>query len=163
MTLLIIEDDALFSELVTLTLDARDIMVASTMSQALSMIALRQPDFVVLDLSLPDSNSEHTMSLIREIKRRTKGAIVAVITGDSRPETRRSALESGADHFIEKGNGEKFVRELAARFALAKKQPCANRETVEEIERYVHGMTQTPFSAPPFPTRLLAQIAPMLR
>jgi len=154
MILLIIGDDELFQEMVQLALNAPTVMVAGTMRQGLDMMLLQRPDYIVLDLGVPESIAKETMEMIPKLKAASGGASLTVVTGYRTPEIEQRARECGADHFLPKEPGDEFVRNLAAQYS--KVEPCASRETVEEIEKRVAMMTG---SHVPFAVQLSKKIA----
>jgi ActR/RegA family two-component response regulator len=167
MSYLIVDDDLLYAQLVADAIGAKGVRIAGSMREAIDMIDRRPPNYVLLDLSLPDSRPERTMALINDIKTRARGATVIVITGYGSSTFKLSAIELGADMFIEKGSGDKFFKELVARLSRGRAGPCASRETVEKIEQTVASMTGTELTPPPLSmrhtVRFLSEMAPLLR
>lgn len=137
---LVVEDEPMFAELIALALGV-EVVVAHSMSKAMALIDRNYVKCVVLDLSLPDSNPSQTMAKIREIKERSRGASVIVLTVSDWPEIKRRSCECGADGFVAKGTGSAFFNELTAKLKEPSSRPCAYRETVERIEQKVAAMT----------------------
>ncbi len=81
MSVLIIEDDRPFVELLRHWLGERKIRIAESLAAAKQMISSETPKFLVVDLSLPDSTAMQTLSRIRELRNEAKDAVVIVITG----------------------------------------------------------------------------------
>ncbi len=145
MSMLIIEDDDIFLELMRKTLGLRNVRVARTMSEALALIDERSPEVIILDLSLPDSPLEKTLERIKELKTRSKDATLIVITGH--PDINKlqaSAKNDGAFAVLSKDNG--FFNSLSdALVSTGKiKVSCAGEETVMQIERVVEKLVQPP-------------------
>lgn len=103
LRLLSIEDDVVASELLeaqlaTSFLDCR-IEHASTMSQALELLATRPFDVVLLDLMLPDSHGLDGLELLRmEVE-----VPIVVVTADADEEKALAALSKGAQDYLFKG------------------------------------------------------------
>ncbi len=94
-----------------------------------------------MDLSLPDSVAAETMVKIRELKAKSDGATIVVISADGSDETRSLAKFCGADLFFEKSHGSAFFNELAQAFSAGRDEPCASVELVKQIESLVAKMT----------------------
>lgn len=142
MSLLIVEDDEAFVHLMQETLGLRDIRIARTLSEAMSMIDTKSPEVVVLDLTLPDSPIVQTLERIEEIKRRSQNATLIVITGH--PDISKledTAIKGGANFVLSKDKG--FFSALSAALVSTKRYraPCASQPTVERIEEVVRKMT----------------------
>lgn len=67
---------------------------------ALQRVAQRLPDLIFMDIRLPGRNG---LALTRIIKSAYVHPMICVITSFDLPEYRDAALQSGADHFILKG------------------------------------------------------------
>lgn len=142
MSMLIIEDDDLFLELMRKTLGLHDVRVARTMAEALAMIDVHSPEVILLDLSLPDSPLEKTLAQIEELKRRSKNATLIVITGHPDISTvHDTATKGGANFVLSKDKG--FFTSLSDALISTRKftAPCASEETVEKIENAVRKLT----------------------
>lgn len=62
--------------------------------------AQHQPDFVLLDLSMPDMDG---MSALPEIRAQCPGAVIVVLSGFAADAVADEALERGADAYVRKG------------------------------------------------------------
>ena len=62
-------------------------------------IHMLQPDVIVLDLHLPDSDG---VNLCDQVKRTSPEIKVIVFTAADHPETRRRAFDAGASAFVDK-------------------------------------------------------------
>lgn len=108
MKLLVIEDHPAVIEVIRAAFRSTDIIhSAHTLGEGLSRLEHELYDSVLLDLYLPDSPIERTVTRIREIRRRAPNTRLLVISGYPRPR----GVE-GADAFIPKGSN--FVNELWA-------------------------------------------------
>jgi DNA-binding response OmpR family regulator len=142
VSVLIIEDDQPFVELLRHWVGGREIRVAPTLEAARRMIAEAAPKFMILDLGLPDSTTVQTLARIRELKRQACDATVIVITGH--PDTRERALTEGADRFLHKDEkGDGFFSAISSALVEGGATPkCAAEPTVAEVERTVQRMVQ---------------------
>ncbi len=163
-SVLIIEDDYWFAKLFAEAANTQDVRIAGSMAEALDMLAEKSPNYVLLDLSLPDSPPAQTMDLIRSIKHRAGGATLIVITGDNKPETRVRAIQSGADSFLLKGSGDAFIQDMLerVRHGANPRTPCTGREIVEKIEDVVGDMLGLPINLPRQTVRIMMRVKPLL-
>lgn len=91
------------------------VLTAATGTQAVDLAATRPPDLVVLDLWLPDLDGV-------EVVRRLRGWLdvpILILSGDADEERKVSALDSGADDFLQKPFG---FSELTARLRALKRR-----------------------------------------
>lgn len=105
MKVLIVEDQAPVSDMLRRYVEpiAREVVVASTMDEALHAIETRPPfDLITLDLNLPDSTTLESVARIKEIHDKNDGGFVVVITGMLGVEARKQVEEAGADGFFQK-------------------------------------------------------------
>ena len=96
------------------------VLVAATGTEALDAAAARAPDLVVLDLRLPDLDGV-------EVVRRLRGWLdvpVLILSGDADEERKVSALDSGADDFLQKPFG---FSELSARLRALQRRSVRDR------------------------------------
>lgn len=136
VSVLIVEDDQPFIEILRHWLGEGPIRVARTLAEAAEMIAASAPRVVLLDLSLPDSCAANTLAKLRELKKAASDALVIVVTGN--PLAAKDAMAAGADHFITKDD-EFFARVDGILDANCKcaQPPAPNETTVEKVERTV--------------------------
>ncbi len=100
MSILIIEDDEPLIEILRYWLGNRPIRVARTMQEATEQIAKSVPQYIILDLGLPDSTPSKTIAEIKRIKAAARNAVIIVVTGFDGNEA--PAREAGADYFVPK-------------------------------------------------------------
>ena len=86
-------------------------------------IAETRPDAVLLDLSMPDMDGRDAIPLIRS---EVPHAAIIVLSGFAADRMRASALDRGADGFVEKGGPLEDLREAVRR---AVEQRRATAET----------------------------------
>lgn len=103
------------------------VLTAATGTQAVDLAASQPPDLVVLDLWLPDLDGV-------EVVRRLRGWLdvpILILSGDADEERKVSALDSGADDFLQKPFG---FSELTARLRALKRRSV--REQAEPRLEY---------------------------
>jgi two-component system KDP operon response regulator KdpE len=89
-----------------------EVATAETGRDALSEVALRPPDVIVLDLGLPDLDG---LEVCRRVRSWTDVPVV-VLSADSSEDRKVEALDGGADDYMTKPFG---MRELDARVRVA--------------------------------------------
>lgn len=105
MKVLLVEDDDGYAMAMEHLLRAckLDVTRVATLRAALTEAETMQPDVILLDLGLPDSQIADTARAIPEFRKRAPEAHVAVMTGSTDPIYKHLSMESGADTFTEKG------------------------------------------------------------
>ena len=111
---LIVEDEQSISNFISTVLSANnyDTLTASGGEEALSMITSHCPDLIILDLGLPDMDG---MDILRSV-RSWSNLPVIVVSARTHEHDKVSALDAGADDYIEKPFG---TSELLARIRTA--------------------------------------------
>jgi len=107
MEILLVEDDESIAEPLVAGL-AREGFTVTWVATGAEALTREQPEFVLLDLGLPDADGAE---VCRELRRRSEVPII-VVTARSDEIDRVVLLELGADDYVVKPFG---VRELAAR------------------------------------------------
>lgn len=119
ITVLIVDDHAVFADALQLWLDGRDglrvIGVARNGSEAVELALLLGPDVVLMDLGLPKLDG---IEATRQLQALDPTARVIALTGSADEETRRRAFEAGAVDYLLKGDVEERVH-AAIRAATA--------------------------------------------
>ena len=112
--ILVIEDEASISSLITAILTANDYdaMVCQTGGGAISMITSHCPDLILLDLGLPDMEGGDIIRFVRE----WSSCPIIVVSARSYERDKVEALDAGADDYIVKPFG---TAELLARIRTA--------------------------------------------
>lgn len=110
---LLVEDDPGDAHLIRLNLlesrpDAFEVHMAHSLAAAEACLAQEafEPDVVLLDLNLPDSNGPQTVERCRTIS----SAPIIVLTGLDDRAASRVAIESGADDYLTKGRSGSELR-----------------------------------------------------
>lgn len=98
--ILVVEDEASIAEVVSLYLKRAgyDVQIASDGKQAMSMFERLMPDFVILDLMLPEVDG---LSLTRWLRDRSNVPII-MLTARREEIDRIAGLEMGADDYVVK-------------------------------------------------------------
>jgi two-component system, OmpR family, KDP operon response regulator KdpE len=112
--ILIIDDEQQILRALKTILHARHFQVelANTGEQGLALAAARQPDLVILDLSLPDMDGFTVCEQIREWSR----VPIIVLSVRDNERDKVAALDKGADDYLTKPFG---IEELLARIRVA--------------------------------------------
>ena len=126
MKLLIIEDDASLSEIMTRALRAEGYVVetAATFFDAQDKIAGYNYDCIMLDIMLPDGNG---LKLLEHIKSLDKADRVIIISARDSIEDKVAGLDLGADDYLAKPF---YMAELSARIksVLRRGSAAVNRK-----------------------------------
>lgn len=127
MKLLIVEDDADFSEALQMCLglhwEAWEVLVARTGREALDSVHQHDPDLLILDLNLPDKDGYTVCREVREIS----GAPILILTCRTSEMDKVRGLEAGADDYVTKPFGamELHARMRALLRRMAFQQPAS--------------------------------------
>lgn len=129
--ILIIEDDPAVTEVISLRLQEDGYETISTRSgnEALELFRSEEPDLVILDLMLPDTDG---ISICREIRQESNIPII-IVTGRGDKMDRVVGLEVGADDYVVKPF---IMDELRARIRANLRRVQDYAETAED-QRYV--------------------------
>ena len=110
--------------------DTEPVIWAKTLADGITAAQHRQPDVVLLDLSLPDSAGLNT---VRAMRAALPGVPIVVLTGHDDSALDDAALEVGAQDYLVKGQFEhnalgRAVRHALLRGALEQELERKNRE-----------------------------------
>ena len=104
MKVLLIEDDMGVAQMLeSIVSGIGTVTWAKTWNQGVAEFSSCTYDAILLDLGLPDSGTQTTLSSIKSIKMNCPNTAVIVITGQPMV-TEEHALKAGADAFISKNN-----------------------------------------------------------
>ena len=99
----IIDDSRIIGERLSIMLnDIDEIMVtgqATNASDGLELVRASKPDFVVLDINLPDTSG---LEIIKDIKNMDPEIMIAMLTNYPYPGYRTRSKDLGADYFFDK-------------------------------------------------------------
>lgn len=94
-------------------LSGHNVRVAYRASDAVAMVAQRQPDVILSDIGLPDTDGYALIKRLRELNSLVPTAFIA-ITGYASEKDRETAFQAGFDaHFSKPVDLEKLDRELS--------------------------------------------------
>jgi len=114
-TILIIEDDTFFQNLISKKLvnEGFEVLVASDSRQALSILEEKKPNLIVLDLILPVLDGFGILSIIKKDEK-TKDIPVIILSNLGQKEEIERAISLGAADFMIKVNftPEEIVRKI---------------------------------------------------
>ena len=122
--ILIIEDDAEIRRFLRASLSAEHyrLLEAGTVAEGLAQTSYRPPDVILLDLGLPDGDG---IEVIRQIRKWNRNLPIIVLSVRSREHDKISALDAGADDFVNKPFA---IGELLARVRVAVRRTSDNRK-----------------------------------
>lgn len=141
--ILVVEDDKRISSFFKTVLESNryDVIMASTGSEAYSLITSQCPDLVILDLGLPDMDG---IEIIRQIRTWSMTPII-VISARSEDTDKIEALDNGADDYLTKPFS---VDELLARLRVTQRRLSFMQETMSAQDSvFVNGPLKIDFSA----------------
>jgi DNA-binding NarL/FixJ family response regulator len=96
-------------------LDATDDLTATwvceTLQEAIDRIDEEVPDFIVTDLSLPETTGTETVDVLREA---APDVPLLVVSGHTSDDYVTSALDAGARGYVVKGNAREIVDAIRA-------------------------------------------------
>ncbi len=100
-SVLIVDDDPLISRTLESHLSQKgfEVSVADSAEKALELVQHLSPDFILLDIRLPDI---HGLEVLRQIKERDPKAFVVVMTAYDDMKTTVEAIKSGAFEYLVK-------------------------------------------------------------
>ena len=124
--ILVVDDEPQILRALTTSLRGAgyDVVQAATGGEALSVVAVRPPDAVVLDLILPDISG---IDVCRQIRAHSEIPIV-VLSAVGEERTKVDALDAGADDYVTKPFG---LDELTARLrAVLRRVPAVSEPVI---------------------------------
>lgn len=121
--ILIIEDDALFREMLlsAMQMDGHEALGAGSMAHGREALESQRFDLVLLDVGLPDGNG---LRFIPEISAAEGAPEVIIITGDGHADGAELAITSGALDYISKPTSLASVREAVQRALAYREGAC---------------------------------------
>ena len=141
--ILIVEDDAAISNLISTTLETQEYQhhVAKTGVAALLEAASYSPDVMILDLGLPDMDG---VEIIRKVRGWSNMPII-IVSARSEDSDKVGALDAGADDYLTKPFS---VEELLARIRVALRRVRYDSQRLkEESSIYVNGELKIDYAA----------------
>jgi len=112
-TVLILEDEPDIRELIAITLSSSTVEceLCSHVSDAISLLKKKKPDFVLTDLKLPDGSG---LALLKESRALYPDVAVAVVTAFADTDSAIEALRQGAVDYLKKPIDTKALRTLVS-------------------------------------------------
>ena len=114
---LIVEDNRLNRDtlkgLLTRHFPSMIVEEASDGKEDMEKVGSFQPDFIIMDIRLPD---ESGLELTKKIKVTNSNVRVLILTGHHYPEYKEAAARYGADGFLAKGGTSKEICEVIESF-----------------------------------------------
>jgi len=129
LRILVVDDEPQIHRFLSPALDAAGFepVRAETGREALSEIARRPPDAVVLDLGLPDMDGQE---VLRKARAFYAGPVI-ILSARDREMEKIEALDAGADDYVEKPFG---VGELLARLRVAMRRGKPHEEAPKVVK-----------------------------
>jgi YesN/AraC family two-component response regulator len=122
MKLLIVDDSELLRERIKdLFKDISELDIvgeAINGIEALSMINKTNPDFVLMDIRMPELNG---ISVLKKMKENGNKAIVCILTNYPYSQYKKKCREEGADYFFDKNTDLVEVKNLILKLASSSK------------------------------------------
>jgi len=82
--------------------------------EALKIIKEMQPDFILLDLNMPELNGFGVMKMLKDNHNNTK---ICIFTHFSYPQYKEKSFEAGADYFFDKGQDFQEIKNLISQLS----------------------------------------------
>jgi DNA-binding NarL/FixJ family response regulator len=113
---LLIEDDPLYAETVgRLLADRFNLCFSSTVSDGLRQMSEREPDAILLDLTLSDSGAT-PLDTLERVKQQRHHAAIVIISGNANPKTAIDMIAGNASGYLVKArddlDGEMMEKEI---------------------------------------------------
>ena len=123
MKLLIADDSALLRDrLKSLVMTVKNVEIVGEAENgivALQLIKEKKPDFVILDIRMPELNGIETLKRIKEGGSRAK---ICILTNYPYPQYRERCLAEGADYFFDKNQDFQQIIKVVASLAHTTRQ-----------------------------------------
>jgi DNA-binding NarL/FixJ family response regulator len=112
-TLLIVDDSiVVVDRLIPMLEDLENIACvihAGSYEEAIEMLEQIRPDFILLDIQLPDKSG---IELLREIREKDQEMVVIMITNHATPEYGKVCKGLGAQHFFDKSKDFELISDV---------------------------------------------------
>lgn len=129
MRILVVEDEARLARLLRrgLSEEGHAVDLASSGEDALDMVALANPDAIILDVMLPDMDG---LAVCRQLRNRRIQVPILLLTVRNSVSDRVAGLDAGADDYLAKPFA---FAELTARLRALARRPAETMETTLEV------------------------------
>jgi len=127
-TILVVDDEPQIRKFLRIALAAHQhtVLEAATGRDAVALAAERQPDLIILDLSLPDMDGQEVITRLRE----HGSAPIIVLTVRAGDVDKIEALDRGADDYVTKPFG---IDELMVRIRTVLRHHAAAAGPIDEL------------------------------
>ncbi len=126
MTILLIEDNRLFSEMMELTLTEVDLHVVETLAAAKTWLKMFRADMILVDLGLPDSQGLLTLKELMNVK--VPKVVLTVTPGEL-----EEVAKLGACDYIVKSRVPEMMTRIRFHTNRLTKRPRFKPEVFEKI------------------------------
>lgn len=130
MTILLIEDNRLFSELIELSITDSEVYVVQTLEEAKNWLTTFRADLILVDLGLPDSQGLNTLKALSF----TRVPKVVLTAAEACPD---HAAELGACDFLRKGNAKEMIERIRFHTKRLARRPRFPSDVFEQIRAYI--------------------------
>lgn len=130
MTILLIEDNKLFSGLIEESLDEVDVYVVETLAAAKKWLALFRADLILVDLGLPDSSGLNTLKELMFTR------IPKMVISASH-ECPLEAAQLGAVDYLHKADSKSMITRIRFHIKRLARKPRFEPAIFEEIKGYL--------------------------
>ncbi|MHB1245838.1 MAG: response regulator transcription factor [Sulfuriferula sp.] len=142
-SLLLVDDDATFREVLTRALTRRGYQVSSAANVAAALLLAEHstPEYAVVDLKMP---GESGLQLVARLKQLNEHTRIVMLTGYASIATAIEAIKLGATHYLAKpADVDEIVSALQrdggdANMALSARPPSVERMEWEHIQRVLN-------------------------
>jgi two-component system, NtrC family, nitrogen regulation response regulator NtrX len=134
--ILVVDDDALFRELVQDVLQVEEyaVFVAGNGYEALERIKVDTPDLLLLDVSMPDFSG---LQVLAQVNKERPDLTVVMISGQSTIKDAVEAIKLGAYDFIEKPvDAQRILLTVHNTLEVAQARKTVNATTEQNLARY---------------------------
>lgn len=140
-TILVIEDDKAIQNLIATTLEINNYnyQTASNATEGILKFTSYNPDVLILDLGLPDSDGIHVIKKIRGFS----NTPIIVVSARTDNEDKITALDSGADDYLTKPFN---TDELQARIRVALRHKSSKSAEQENSSVFINGSLKIDFA-----------------
>jgi len=144
---LIIEDHVMVRTVLRLFLDnapkLRVVGEAAGPSEALALVAREQPDIILLDLALGDTNG---LNLLPELRTKASAARILILTGVSDPDLHRRAISLGAMGLVLKGQSTEVLLQAIEKVQQGEVwlEPSLIADVLSDITHHRNGRQDNP-------------------
>jgi len=125
MKIVIVDDsDLLRCRIIELIKDLQGVEVvgeAKNGIEAVKIIEEKKPDFILLDLNMPELNGFGVMKMLKDNNNKTK---ICIFTHYSYPQYKEKSFEAGADYFFDKGQDFQEIKNLISQLSEQLNNGC---------------------------------------